>query len=89
MLATFLLIVGQNARYCLSRKTFGRSHYTTSRSFNKILKALNAIAVDMMVKPGSKLPNKYRQNTRFYPYFKITHRNRIFALYLLCLVAEK
>ncbi|KAL5752473.1 hypothetical protein ACOSQ2_022980 [Xanthoceras sorbifolium] len=23
-----------------------------------------------MVKPGSKLPNKYRQNTRFYPYFK-------------------
>ncbi|KAL5760693.1 hypothetical protein ACOSQ2_019531 [Xanthoceras sorbifolium] len=70
MLATFLLIVGQNARYCLSRKTFGRSHYTTSRSFNKILKALNAIAVDMMVKPGSKLPNKYRQNTRFYPYFK-------------------
>ncbi|KAL5804497.1 hypothetical protein ACOSQ3_031297 [Xanthoceras sorbifolium] len=70
MRATFLLIVGQNARYCLSRKTFSRSHYTTSRSFNKILKALNTIAVDMMVKPGSKLPNKYRQNTRFYPYFK-------------------
>ncbi|KAL5762226.1 hypothetical protein ACOSP7_018490 [Xanthoceras sorbifolium] len=34
MLATFLLIVGQNAHYCLSRKTFGRSHYTTSRTCN-------------------------------------------------------
>ncbi|KAL5825362.1 hypothetical protein ACOSQ3_021425 [Xanthoceras sorbifolium] len=34
MLATFLLIVGQNACYCLSRKTFGRSHYTTSWTCN-------------------------------------------------------
>ncbi|KAL5754519.1 hypothetical protein ACOSP7_022739 [Xanthoceras sorbifolium] len=34
MLATFLLIVGQNARYCLSRKTFGRSHYTIICNFD-------------------------------------------------------
>ncbi|KAK1556587.1 hypothetical protein Q3G72_008194 [Acer saccharum] len=70
MLATFLLTVGHNSRYCLIRKTFSRSHFSTSRSFNKILKALNTIAVDMMVKPGSTAPEKIRESTRFYPYFK-------------------
>ncbi|KAL2465736.1 putative harbinger transposase-derived nuclease [Abeliophyllum distichum] len=59
MLATFLLTVGQNSRYCLTRKTFGRAHSTSSRNFNKILKALNTIASDMMVKPGSTVPSKY------------------------------
>lgn len=52
MLATFLLTVGQNSRYCLTRKTFGRAHSTSSRNFNEILKALNTIAPDMIVKPG-------------------------------------
>ena len=67
MLASFLLIVGQNSRYCVVRKTFGRSHFATSQSFNKILKALNTIAVDMMVKPGSMVPKKRRrESTRFY-----------------------
>ena len=60
MLATFLLTVGHNSRYCLIRKTFSRSHFSTSRSFNKILKALNTIAVDMMVKPGSTTLEKIR-----------------------------
>ena len=72
MLASFLLIVGQNSRYCIVRKTFGRSHFATSQSFNKILKALNTIAVDMMVKPGSTVPEKIRESTRFYPYFKVS-----------------
>ena len=30
MLASFLLIVGQNSQYCIVRKTFGRSHFATS-----------------------------------------------------------
>ncbi|KAL2471254.1 Uncharacterized protein Adt_39390 [Abeliophyllum distichum] len=59
MFATFLLTVGQNSQYCLTRKTFGRAHSTSSRNFNKILKALNTIASDMMVKPGSTVPSKY------------------------------
>ncbi|XP_075491867.1 uncharacterized protein LOC142530003 [Primulina tabacum] len=70
MLAMFLLIVGQNTRYCLIRKTFGRSHYNTSQNFNKMLRALNSIAVDMMAKPGSAVPERIRESTRFYPYFK-------------------
>ncbi|KAG6524775.1 hypothetical protein ZIOFF_014714 [Zingiber officinale] len=70
MLAMFLLVVGHNTRYCLIRKTFGRSHYNTSQNFNKVLKALKSIAVDMMVKPGSAVPEKIRESTRFYPYFK-------------------
>ncbi|XVF55874.1 hypothetical protein PTKIN_Ptkin06aG0071600 [Pterospermum kingtungense] len=70
MLAAFLLIVGQNSRYCLVRKTFGRSHFTASKCFNNILKALNTIAVDMMAKHGSTVPEKIRESTRFYPYFK-------------------
>ena len=72
MLASFLLIVGQNSQYCIVRKTFGRSHFATSQSFNKILKALNTIAVDMMVKPGSTVPEKIRESTRFYLYFKVS-----------------
>ncbi|KAG6496702.1 hypothetical protein ZIOFF_044572 [Zingiber officinale] len=33
---------------------------------------LKSIAVDMMVKPGSAMPEKIRESTRFYPYFKVT-----------------
>ncbi|WOH00265.1 hypothetical protein DCAR_0519623 [Daucus carota subsp. sativus] len=40
------------------------------QNFNKILKVLNKIAVDFMVKPGSSTPEKIRENTRFFPYFK-------------------
>ncbi|KAG6500712.1 hypothetical protein ZIOFF_040562 [Zingiber officinale] len=70
MLAMFLLVVGHNTRYCLICKPFGRSHYNTSQNFNKVLKALKSIAVDMMVKPGSAVPEKIRESTRFYPSFK-------------------
>ncbi|KAI9185040.1 hypothetical protein LWI28_003585 [Acer negundo] len=69
MLATFLLIVGHNNRYCLVRDTFGRSHFTASINFNKVLKVLNTVAPDMLAKPGS-LPSKLKESTRFYPYFK-------------------
>lgn len=71
MLATFLLIVGHNDRYCNVRQRFGRSHFATSQNFNKILKALNTIAPQMMVKPESTVPFKIRESTRFYPYFKV------------------
>ena len=71
MLATFLLIVGQNSRYCQTRKTFGRSHFTTSKNFNKMLIALNKLSVDMMAKPSPSVSEKIRGSTRFYPYFKV------------------
>ncbi|KAK0604542.1 hypothetical protein LWI29_016674 [Acer saccharum] len=70
MLATFLLIVGHNNRYCLVHNTFGRSHFIASINFNKVLKALNTLALDMLAKPGS-LPSKLKESTRFYPYFKV------------------
>ena len=69
MLATFLLIVGHNDRYCNVRQRFGRSHFGTSQ--NIILKAWNTIAPQMMVKPGAAVPSKIRGSTRFYPYFKV------------------
>ena len=72
MLATFLLTVGQNSRYCLISKTFERSHFTTSQNFNKVLRALNTIAVDLMAKPEVAVPEKIRESTRFYPYFKVS-----------------
>ncbi|XP_057808762.1 uncharacterized protein LOC131023238 [Salvia miltiorrhiza] len=70
MLATFLIIVGHNDRYCNVRERFGRSHFAASQNFNKILRALNTIAPDMMVKPTGAIPAKIRESTRFYPYFK-------------------
>jgi hypothetical protein len=71
MLASFLQIVGQNARYCIIRNTFGRSQFAASENFHKILKALNSIAPDLMAKPTSSVPAKIRESTRFYPYFKV------------------
>ena len=71
MLASFLQIVGQNTRYCVIRNTFGRSQFATSEKFHKILKALNSLAPDLMVRPGSNVPAKIRESTRFYPYFKV------------------
>lgn len=71
MVATFLLIVGHNDRYCNVRQRFGRSHYATSQVFNKVLKALNAIAPQLMAKVGQTIPSKIRGSTRFYPYFKV------------------
>ena len=71
MLATFLLIVGHNSRYCLLRNTFGRSHWIVSGNFNKVLKALNTIAHEMMAKHGLAVPSKIRESTRFYPYLKV------------------
>ncbi|XP_057791083.1 uncharacterized protein LOC131008208 [Salvia miltiorrhiza] len=73
MLATFLIIVGHNDRYCNVRNRFGRSHFATSQNFNKILRALNTIAPDMMVKPTGAIPAKIRESTRFYPYFKFIY----------------
>ncbi|KAM1015294.1 hypothetical protein ACFX2A_046108 [Malus domestica] len=70
MVATFLLTFGQNSRYCQTQDTFRRSHFTTSKTFNNVLKALNTIAPDLMVQPGSTVPTKIRESTRFYPYFK-------------------
>ncbi|XP_057803138.1 uncharacterized protein LOC131018433 [Salvia miltiorrhiza] len=70
MLATFLIIVGHNNRYCNVRERFGRSHFAASQNFNKILRALNTIASDMMVKPTGTILAKIRESTRFNPYFK-------------------
>ncbi|RZC08983.1 hypothetical protein D0Y65_015622 [Glycine soja] len=65
-----IAIVGQNTRYCVIRNTFGRSQFATSENFHKILKALNSLAPDLMVRPCSTVPAKIRESTRFYPYFK-------------------
>lgn len=70
MLGTFLLVVGQSSRYCTIRDTFGRSRWTVSKNFNRMLRALNSIAPRMMAKPTSATPFKIRESTRFYPYFK-------------------
>ncbi|KAH6776286.1 hypothetical protein C2S52_013847 [Perilla frutescens var. hirtella] len=70
MVATFLIIVGYNDRYCNVRQRFSRSHFATSQNFNKTLKALNTIAPDMMVKPSTRIHAKIQKSTRFMPFFK-------------------
>ncbi|WCJ38243.1 hypothetical protein M5689_019315 [Euphorbia peplus] len=69
IVATFLLVVGHNDRYCNVRQRC-RSHFATSQNFNKTLKALNTIAPEMMVKPSIGIPAKIRESTRFNPFFK-------------------
>ncbi|KAH6801262.1 nuclease HARBI1-like protein [Perilla frutescens var. hirtella] len=70
MVATFLIIVGHNDRYCNVSQRFHRSHFATSQNFNKILKALNTIAPDMMVKTSTGIPAKVKESIRFMPFFK-------------------
>ncbi|KAH6759173.1 nuclease HARBI1-like protein [Perilla frutescens var. frutescens] len=65
MVATFLIIVGHNDRYCNVRQRFSCSHFATSQNFNKVLKALN-----MMVKPSIQTPAKIQDCTRFMSFFK-------------------
>ena len=72
MLGQFLQIVGQNHRYCVIRNNFRRSQFATSENFHKILKALNTLSKDMMAKPGPVVPAKIRENTKFFPYFKVS-----------------
>ncbi|KAH6766959.1 nuclease HARBI1-like protein [Perilla frutescens var. hirtella] len=73
MVKTFLIIVGHNDRYCNVRQRFSRSHFATSQNFNKVLKALNMIAPDMMVKPSISTPAKIQDCTRFMPFFKFMY----------------
>ncbi|KAL5835033.1 hypothetical protein ACOSQ3_014621 [Xanthoceras sorbifolium] len=70
MFGMFLLIVGQNSRYCQTSDTFSRSHFTASKNFNKILKALNTIALELIAQPSPTVSAKIKESTRFYPYFK-------------------
>ncbi|KAH6833666.1 nuclease HARBI1-like protein [Perilla frutescens var. hirtella] len=70
MVATFLIIVGHNDRYCNVRQRFHHSHFATSQNFNKTLKALNTIALDIMVKPSTGIPAKIKESARFMPFFK-------------------
>ncbi|KAL5187330.1 Uncharacterized protein HKD37_05G013034 [Glycine soja] len=53
-------------------KDYLKSHPSHSKLRGKImiLKALNSLAPDLMVRLGSTVPAKIRESTRFYPYFK-------------------
>ncbi|KAH6825318.1 nuclease HARBI1-like protein [Perilla frutescens var. hirtella] len=82
MVATLLIIVGHNDRYCNIRQRFSRSHFATSQNFNKVLKALNTIAPDMMVKPSTAIPAKIQESARFMPFFKAIDGTHIPAMIL-------
>lgn len=87
MVATFLITVGQNSRYCHTIDTFKRSKFATSTNFHKVLRAINTIAPSLMAKPNLVVASKIRESTRFYPYFKVY----VFSLYfsfslLVCFV---
>lgn len=71
MVASFLLVVGQNSRYCYSRDTFKRSKFAISENFHKVLRALNQISPSFMAPAGPGTPQKIKESTRFYPYFKV------------------
>lgn len=71
MVASFLLIVGQNARYIYTRDTFKRSKFAVSENFHKVLRTLNQISPSFMATAGPGIPQKIRENTRFYHYFKV------------------
>ncbi|KAL6124064.1 hypothetical protein ACLB2K_076580 [Fragaria x ananassa] len=64
------LEVSEATMISIVRQRFGRSHFATSRNFNKTLKALNTIALEMMVKPPRRMSSKIEENTKYNPFFK-------------------
>ncbi|KAK2658981.1 hypothetical protein Ddye_005514 [Dipteronia dyeriana] len=75
MLGQFLQIIDQNHRYCIIRNNFPRSQFATSEVFHKMLKTLNTLSKDMIAKLGLVVPAKIRENTKFFPYFKLRDRH--------------
>ncbi|KAL9293294.1 putative harbinger transposase-derived nuclease domain-containing protein [Arabidopsis thaliana] len=70
MVATFLMTMGQNSRYCHTMNTFKISKFSTSINFHKVLRALNMLAPTLLAKVTNTVPSKISKSTRFYPYFK-------------------
>jgi hypothetical protein len=69
--AMFLVTIGQNQRYGVTRERFSRSAWTVSTYFNEILNGILKLNSTLIGKPPSSTPTDIRNNTNLFPYFKV------------------
>jgi hypothetical protein len=69
--ATFLHVVGHNQRFRVIHQSWRRTVETVSTYFKEILYATGELRHEMIKPPSSETPLKIRNNSRWYPYFKV------------------
>jgi hypothetical protein len=67
----FLHTIGHNLRNRVVATNCGRSFYTVSIYFRKVLHAIGELRNDYIRPPSLEIPEKIAGNHRFDPYFKV------------------
>jgi hypothetical protein len=70
-LVMFLHVVGHNQKNRVIGHNFMRSGATVSKYFGKVLRAIVALKDDFMSPPDAALPDKIKNDTRMWPFFKV------------------
>lgn len=88
--AIFLYMVGQHHTNASVGFSFWRSGETVSRYFNAVLQAMGQLARDLIYVKSTDTHRKITSSpNRFYPYFEVTTKHKIFAqgcIFCLCLM---
>lgn len=80
----FLITVGHNMRNRIVSERFQHSQETISRQFNRVLKALCKLAIDIIQPPNMRVtPQEIIGNFKYYPWFKVCKKNE-FKSFILC-----
>ena len=70
-LAMFLVTVGQNQRYGVTKERFRRSAWTVSIYFNRMLDAILQLSDKLLVDLPSAVPSRIHNDPNVFPYFKV------------------
>ena len=70
-LAMFLVTVGQNQRYGVTRERFHRSTWTVNIYFNKMLNAILQLSRSLLVNHSSTTHARIKNDPNVFPYFKV------------------
>ncbi len=77
---SFLHIVGHNMRFQVVGKMFYRSTETVHRYFRHVLGAVLKLHKHVVKQPDNETPSEVRNNSEFFPYFKVSFRG-FFSIY--------
>ena len=78
----FLQIIGYNVRFRFIGGRLYRLSETMHRYFRIVLKAVLKLYKHVVKQPKNETPFHIRNNTRFYPYFKVRFRLFLLLLFL-------
>lgn len=74
-LMMFLHTIGHNQKNRVIGHNFSRSGETVSRYFKKALNAIASLKDELMSPPDATIPDKIKNDFRFWPFFKVFYYN--------------